>query len=71
MATITILFYIDPTLSCLKSIQLTRMRLFFRIKKLQVDLLPKPLKLAIFQYKNDQKIGLEWQKFLPVMHLFF
>ena len=41
-------FYIDPTLSCLKSIQLTQWPLFFRIKKLRADLLPKTLKMTLF-----------------------
>ena len=41
-------FYIDRKLSCLKSIQLTQWPLFFRIKKLRADLLPKTLKMTLF-----------------------
>ena len=42
------LFFIDPIRLCLKSIQLIGMRLFFYIKELQVNLLTKTLKMAIF-----------------------
>ena len=51
-------FYIDLTLTCLVSVQLTGICFLFKIKKLQVDLLPKTLKLAVFQYKKDQKMAL-------------
>ena len=52
MAKIPIL-HIDPKLSCLISIQLTGMGLFFKIKELRVDLLPKSLKMSIFQFKKN------------------
>ena len=41
-------FYIYPTLSCLKSSQLTWMLFFFRIKKLWVDSLPTSLRWPFF-----------------------
>ena len=54
-------FFFDPILSCLTSIQLIGMRLFFYIKELGVDLLNKNSKNGHFSTKNGPKMALNGQ----------
>ena len=50
-------FYVDPMVSCSRSIQLIGMRLFFKIKEVRVDLLPQNHENGHFQ---QQKMAKKW-----------
>ena len=56
-------FYIDPICLCLTSITFIGMRLFFKIKDQQVDLLPNNPKSGHFSIKKWKKMALNGQKF--------
>ena len=49
------IFYMNPMLPSLRSIQLIGMYLFFKIKEVRVDLLPQNHENGHFSTKNGQK----------------
>ena len=49
------IFYMDPMLSCLRSIQLMGMRLFFKIKEVRVNLLHQNPENGHFSTKKMAK----------------
>ena len=64
-------FYMDPMLPCLTSIQLSVMRLFFKIEEVQVNLLPQKSKNGHFSAKNGQKMALNGQSSYFFLHGFY
>ena len=65
-------FYVDPMVSCSRSIQLIGMRLFFKIKEVRVNLLPQNPENGLFSTNKWPKNGLKWPKFpfFYVDHMF-
>ena len=51
-------FYIDPVVLCLSFIQVIGMCLLIKSKELRDNLLPKTLKMTIFQWKMAKKLPL-------------
>ena len=58
------IFYMNPMLPSLRSIQLIGMHLFFKIKEVLVDLLSQKPENGHFSTKKWPKNGLKWPKFL-------